>query len=243
MASEHPAVEVDDLAGLGGAGPQLLDHRSIGAVRHEADVLAVGLVRHRQPVARRERPRLCLRAQPPEREPQEPELLPGGREQEVALVAHRVRRPVQLRSLDARQPSHIMPGRHAIGLEIPRGLQKIAELDPLVAADAGHRRRTGQIGVGELVDDDWRGSGPRSRAHSARTPSPPRPGAHHGCPARRSRRPSARPPRRGRRAATSRPRRRSPPRPASPRPPSCRRRPTSRRRPGYPAGPCVNRGC
>ena len=62
VAAEHAAVEVDDLAGLGGAGPQLLDHRGIGAVRHEADVLAVGLVGHRQPVARRERPRLGLRA-------------------------------------------------------------------------------------------------------------------------------------------------------------------------------------
>ena len=46
---EHPAVEVHDLARLGRAGPQLLDHRGIGAVRHEADVLAVGLVGHRSP--------------------------------------------------------------------------------------------------------------------------------------------------------------------------------------------------
>ena len=46
-----------------------------------------------------------------------------------------------------------MPRRHAIRLEILRGLQEVAELHPLVAADAGHRRGARQIRIGKLVDD------------------------------------------------------------------------------------------
>ena len=43
VAAEHAAVDMDDVAGLGGAGHQPLDHRAVVARRHEADVLAVGL--------------------------------------------------------------------------------------------------------------------------------------------------------------------------------------------------------
>src|SRR5690554_251312 len=43
MRCQHAAAEVHDLARIDGAGPQLLDHASVGAVRYEADVLTVGL--------------------------------------------------------------------------------------------------------------------------------------------------------------------------------------------------------
>src|SRR3546814_16152539 len=43
-SSDLAAVEVHDLAGIGRARTQLLHHRGIGALRHEADVLAVRLV-------------------------------------------------------------------------------------------------------------------------------------------------------------------------------------------------------
>ena len=59
---------------------------------------------------------------------------------------------MQLRPARALGPAHVVSGRHAVGLQIPRRRQQVAELDPLVAADAGHRRRPGEIGVGELVD-------------------------------------------------------------------------------------------
>ena len=45
-----------------------------------------------------------------------------------------------------------MACRHAIGIQVARGFQKIFELDTLVAADAGHRSGAGQITVGELVN-------------------------------------------------------------------------------------------
>ena len=51
MAAEHAAVEIDDVAGIGRARHQLLDHVGIAALRHEADVLAVVLVGDRQPEA------------------------------------------------------------------------------------------------------------------------------------------------------------------------------------------------
>jgi hypothetical protein len=49
VLAEDIAVHVHDLAGIRRAGAQLLDHGGIIAVRHEADVLAVGLVGHGSP--------------------------------------------------------------------------------------------------------------------------------------------------------------------------------------------------
>ena len=45
-----------------------------------------------------------------------------------------------------------MARRHSLGPEVAGDVEKIAELDGLVAADARHRRLTGQIAVGKLVD-------------------------------------------------------------------------------------------
>ena len=45
-----------------------------------------------------------------------------------------------------------MPRRHAVRVQILRGGQQVLELDPFVAANAGHRRRPGQIGIGEFFD-------------------------------------------------------------------------------------------
>jgi hypothetical protein len=89
MAAENGAGEVDDVAGLRGARAQLLDHRGIAARRHEADVLAVGLVRHGQAELDGERARRRLVGQVAEREAQEIELVARGREQEIALIARR----------------------------------------------------------------------------------------------------------------------------------------------------------
>ena len=52
VAAEHPAVEIDDVAGLGRARPQPLDDVGVAAGRHEADVLAVVLVGDRKPERR-----------------------------------------------------------------------------------------------------------------------------------------------------------------------------------------------
>ena len=44
-----------------------------------------------------------------------------------------------------------MPRRHAIRVQILGCRQQILELDPFIAADARHRRRPGQVGVGKLL--------------------------------------------------------------------------------------------
>ncbi|MPL79216.1 hypothetical protein SDC9_25091 [bioreactor metagenome] len=152
MRAQHLARQIDDLARIGGARAQLLDHAGIAAVRHEADVLAVGLVGDRQAVFRGERPGLGLRGEMAEREAQEGQLLGRGREQEIALVAVRIGGAMKLRPGRPDPALDVMAGRHAIGLEILRGLEQVLELHPLVAADAGHGGGAGEIGIGEFLD-------------------------------------------------------------------------------------------
>ena len=67
----------------------------IAAGRHEADVLAVGLRRGRQPELAGELARRVL-LEIAKREAQEAELLPRGREQEIALIALGIAPPVKL---------------------------------------------------------------------------------------------------------------------------------------------------
>src|SRR5262249_51922884 len=86
MPPEHAAVEVDDVAGLGGPGLEPLDHLAVAARRTEADVLAVVLVGNRQAEPARQLAGLGL-GLVAERETQEVELLARRGEQEIALVA------------------------------------------------------------------------------------------------------------------------------------------------------------
>src|SRR4249919_122394 len=86
MRAENAAVEIDDVAGLGRARLEALDHLGVAARRHEADVLAVVLVGHRQRKLTRELARLRL-GPVAERKAQQVELLASGGEQEIALVA------------------------------------------------------------------------------------------------------------------------------------------------------------
>ena len=67
----------------------------VAAGRNEADVLAVGLRRRRQPELAGELTRRVL-LEIAKREAQEAELLPRGREQEIALIALGVAPPVKL---------------------------------------------------------------------------------------------------------------------------------------------------
>ncbi len=151
MRAEHAPGDIDDLARLGGAGAQLGDECRVIAGRHEADVLAVGLRRHRQIEAPRQRARLVL-GHAAQREAQEGELRARRREEEIALVATLVRGAVQLRPAGAVDAAHVMPGGERVGAEIARGRQQVAELDRLIAAHAGDRRLAARVGVGEVVD-------------------------------------------------------------------------------------------
>ena len=122
----------------------------VAAGGHEADVLAVGLRRRRQPEVAGELARRVL-LQIAKREAQEAELLARGREQEIALVALGIAAPVKLEAGPARLAPHIMAGGERRGAELLGGLQQVAELDLLIAGDARHRRLAGEIAVGERV--------------------------------------------------------------------------------------------
>ena len=152
-----------------------------------------GLPATRQPEALRQGAGLGLGGEPSQRKAQEAELLGRGREQEVALVPGRRRRRGAVRGLTRpSMPPDVMARGHAIGLELPRRPEQVAELHPLVAADTGHRRRAREIGVGEIIHH----ARPKARSHSparnaeSRWPRPP--AARRGCRARRSRRPCLR---------------------------------------------------
>ena len=184
----HAARHVDDLARLDRLGPQLLHDRGIVAVRHEADVLAVGLVGDRQVEALGQRARLAL-GQVAEREAQEVELLVRRAEQEVALVARRIGAAMQLGPRLAHHAPDIVAGRQRLGAELARGLAAGRGTSPCdcrrcraPASRRAHRRR-------RRSPSPRRGSGSRSRARSAGCRGARRPGGRPGCPGRRSRRP------------------------------------------------------
>ena len=80
------------------------------------------------------------------------ELIPGRREQEIALVAGGIGGPVQLRAVRPRDAPDIMAGGEAVGAEIAGEAHQVGELHPLVAADAGDRRAPARIFVGEALD-------------------------------------------------------------------------------------------
>ena len=150
VPADNLARHVHDVARLGRLRPQLLHHRGIVAVGHEADVLAVGLLGDRQVEALGEGARLAL-GHVAQRKAQEVELLGRGAEEKVALVARRIGGAMQLRTRLAHHALHIVAGGQRLGAELARGLEQVAELHRAVAGDAGHRRLAAHIGVGEGV--------------------------------------------------------------------------------------------
>src|SRR3954468_5407 len=86
MRAENAAVEIDDVTGFGRPRLEAPDHLGVAARRHEADVLTVLLVAHGERKLTRKLARLRLRPVT-ERKAQQVELLAGGGEQEIALVA------------------------------------------------------------------------------------------------------------------------------------------------------------
>src|SRR5216683_4662087 len=131
MAAEHAAVEVDDVAGLGGPGLEPLDHLAVAAGRHETDVLAVVLVGDREvePARQLARLRLGLVA---EREAQEIELLAGRGEQEIALITVLLAGAIEAAAAGRQRPRRdVMAGRQQLGAEIARGRAQVADLHRL----------------------------------------------------------------------------------------------------------------
>jgi hypothetical protein len=152
MPAQHPPIEVDDLAGRGGSWPQPLDHVGIVPARHEADVLAVMLVGHRQSIMPGELAGLRLGAVA-ERKAQQSELGGRDREQEIALVALRLARAIERPpAVRQRARSDVMAGGQDLGAEVARGLQQIAKLDRLVALQARDWGLAGDVAVRKALD-------------------------------------------------------------------------------------------
>ena len=151
VGAQFVAVEIDDPAGIAGAGPQLLDHPRIVAVRDETDVLAVRLFGDGHIEFPRHAAGLCLR-QAAQGKAQIAELLAGRGKQEIALVLGRIGGPVQFRPGGRLDPADIVAGREAVGVEVARHRHEVGELDRLVAAHAGQRGLAAQVAVGEIVD-------------------------------------------------------------------------------------------
>ena len=140
--------------GRGGVGAEPRDHVGVPALRHEADVLAVGLLGNDELELACQSPGLVLR-QLAEGEAQEVELILRGGVEEVALVARRIEGAVEraTAALPRQRPTRdVMAGCEAVGVEVARGGQQVAELDRAVALDAGDRRLAGEVALGEPVD-------------------------------------------------------------------------------------------
>ncbi len=150
VAADDGAREIDDLARLVRLGAQLAHDAGIVAVRHEADVLAVGLVGHGEVEAFGQRAGLTLR-HVAEREAQEVELLGGRAEQEITLVARRVAAAMEFGTGLAQDAADVMAGGQRLGAELARGAQEVAKLHRAIAGDARHGRLAAQVGVGEGV--------------------------------------------------------------------------------------------
>ena len=78
MAAQHGAIHIHNLARSRRFGAQLADNAGIIAVRHETDVLAVGLVRHAETIFRSQRAGGVLGRQMAQRKAQVIQLLCGG---------------------------------------------------------------------------------------------------------------------------------------------------------------------
>ena len=129
-----------------------VDQRRPLAFRHEADVLAVGLVGDLQPQLPGDVAHLGL-FDAGQGKAQEIELVARRGEQEIALVAVKIGAAAHRHASGVVRAADIVAGGHGLGAEILRRRQQVVELDRLIAADARHRRFAAQVAVGEFLDD------------------------------------------------------------------------------------------
>src|SRR5690606_33210012 len=87
-----------------------------------------------------------------ERKPEEAELLLGRAVEEVRLVACGIECAVQFGTGGASDSPDVVPRGETIGAELAGHSQQVGELGPHVAADAGDRRATREVVVGETLD-------------------------------------------------------------------------------------------
>ena len=122
------------------------------AGRHEADVLAIWLVRRDEPVLARDLADAALR-QFSQRKPDHRQLRRRGAVEKIALVARGVGAAKQAApAVRERARRAVMTGRQRIGAKVARGLQKVGELHGIVARGAGYGRLARRVARDERVD-------------------------------------------------------------------------------------------
>src|SRR5262249_60291017 len=142
--ADHPSGRMQGFTRLRGSWAQALDDPGVAPGRHEADVLAVGLLGGHQAERAGEPPGFRL-VEVAERKAQHVELPRRGGKQEIALVAIRVLRPIELEATRAWTAPHVVAGGEHGGAELLSGFQQVAKLDLLVAGNARHRRFASEI--------------------------------------------------------------------------------------------------
>ena len=153
MGSQDLAALIDNVTRLCRARMQFFDHRGVIAIWHETNILAVGFIGHAKPVFARQSARFCLGCQMPQGKSQVVELLSGGREQKVTLIAIMICGHMQLRTIRTGFALDVMACGHAICIKIFGRLQQVFEFHPLIAANARHGRGPSKVAFSEIVDN------------------------------------------------------------------------------------------
>ena len=153
MMAEHVSVHVDDITGMQAAGRMLFQIRFVIIVRHEADFLAVRLVRDRQMPIFRHPARLGLMVIA-ERHEEVREAVLIEMIERIRLVFLRIdaflEQPTAFSILfDAR----IVARRDVVRAELHRPLKQAAEFHKAVASDARIRRASFAVFGKEIIDD------------------------------------------------------------------------------------------
>ena len=151
MAAHDPSVRMHDVARQHGIGGHAGDDIGVTPGGHEADVLAVRLVRHGEAEFARQLAHRALGAVA-QRKAQKLQLLAGGREQEIALVPVGICGPIEgAPAMAVIARANVMPRRQHMGAKIAGGVEEIREFDVLVASDAGNGRFAAHIAIGKII--------------------------------------------------------------------------------------------
>src|SRR5690606_32806073 len=127
VLADHMTIDMHDVAGRHGFWLQTLDNIGVSAGRDEADVLTVRPSGNRKIKLPGQGSDISLR-QVAEWEPQHVQLLTGGREQEVTLIAVGVPCTSQFGACRAFPAANVMAGGECVGSEFLGGVEQVTEL-------------------------------------------------------------------------------------------------------------------
>src|SRR4051794_19612005 len=153
VRAEAVALFVTDLARLVAERTVTREERARVRAGQEAEVLALGLLRHGQLVAPRDRTRVVLALELAERKPDAAERLRLQPGEHVGLVLAAIHRGTDERAVRVPRDSGVVTRREARGAEVLRQREHRVEAHDAVAANARVRRAPGRMLADEVVDD------------------------------------------------------------------------------------------